>query len=117
MMHLLRKELSELINKQMLLSLVMSFIVISMLGSLMTNVMTNEFTDYGTVHIIDQDQTEFTQQIIDQLKEDSYTVDMASDFSEGVNQKHWNEAVLLPEGMTELLFEQHEQCQIHSYTL
>ncbi len=117
MMHLLRKELSELINKQMLISLVMSFIIIAMLGSLMTNVLTDEFTDYGTVRIIDQDQTEFTQKIIDRIQEDGYTVETASDFAEGVSQKHWSEAVLLPEGMTELLFVQHEQCQVHSYTL
>ena len=117
MMHLLRKELSELINKQMLISLVMSFVIISMLGSLMTTVLTDEFTDYGTVRLIDQDQTEFTQQIIDRLQEDGYTVEMASDFTEGVNQKHWSEATLLPEGMTDLLLVQHEQCQVHSYTL
>ena len=117
MMHLLRKELSELINKQMLISLAMSFFIIAMLGSLMTNVLTDEFTDYGTVRIIDQDQTEFTQQVIDKIKDDGYTVDMASDFSEGVNQKHWSEATLLPEGMTDLLLVQHEQCQVHSYTL
>ena len=116
-MHLLRKELSELINKQMLVSLVMSFVIISMLGSLMTTVLTDEFTDYGTVRLIDQDQTEFTQQIIDRLQEDGYTVEMASDFTEGVNQKHWSEATLLPEGMTDLLLVQHEQCQVHSYTL
>jgi len=116
-MHLLRKELSELINKQMLISLVMSFVIISMLGSLMTTVLTDEFTDYGTVRLIDQDQTEFTQQIIDRLQEDGYTVEMASDFTEGVNQKHWSEATLLPEGMTDLLLVQHEQCQVHSYTL
>ncbi|HAJ96649.1 MAG TPA: hypothetical protein DCO72_02790 [Ruminococcus sp.] len=117
MMHLLRKELSELVTRQMLISLVMSFIIISMLGSLMTNVLTDEFTDYGTVRMIDQDQTEFTQQIIDKLQEDGYTVQTASDFTEGVNQYHWSEATLLPEGMTDLLLVQHEQCQVHSYTL
>ena len=67
MRNLLRKELSELLNKQMLISLVVSFFIIMMLGTMMTSILGEEMTDSGTVRLIDQDQSSFSQQIIDKL--------------------------------------------------
>ena len=48
MKNLLKKELAELINKQMLLSLFVSFVVILMLGTLMTNLLKGEAEQSGT---------------------------------------------------------------------
>lgn len=115
-MHLLRKELSELINKQMLIGLSVSFVLIIVLGVLMTSTITGEWTESGTVHIIDNDRTAFTQSISDDLSERGYTVETAEDFETAVREKGWKDAVLLPEGMTETLLERHEACQLATYT-
>lgn len=114
MKNLLKKELSELLNKQMLISLVVSFVLILALGMLMTGVVTGEIEASGTLHIIDQDKTAFTQQIMERLEEKGYIVETGEDFKT-MAAAGWNEAVLLPEGMT-AAFERHESCALESYT-
>lgn len=114
MMHLLKKELTELINKQMLIGLATSFIIIIFLGIMMTTTITGEINESGTVRIIDKDKTEFTQLIAEYLTEKGYTVETGEDFAE--EAYHWSEAALLPEGLTAQLLERHEPCTIESYT-
>ena len=60
MMHLLKKELSELLTKQMLISLVVSLAVMFSLGFIVSNTMSSEELSGDTIRIIDQDKTEFT---------------------------------------------------------
>lgn len=114
MRNLLKKELSELLNKQMLLSLVVSFVIILTLGMLMTSAVTGEIESSGTLHIIDKDKTAFTQQVMMLLEEKGYTIETGEDF-ETMAAGGCSEAVLLPEGMT-AAFERHESCAIESYT-
>ena len=115
MRNLLRKELSELLNKQMLISLVVSFFIIMMLGTMMTSILGEEMTDSGTVRLIDQDQSSFSQQIIDKLEEDGYTVETGSDFEQMADTDGWKEAVVLPAGM-EAAFAAHETVKLPTYT-
>lgn len=116
MTHLLRKELSELINKQMIISLVVSFSIIMMMSVLMTTMVSQEMQASGTVHLIDRDQTEFTQQIIDRLEEQGYTVEQGEDFEAMAETSGWTEAVVLPAGLT-ASFERHEAAELESCTL
>ncbi len=117
MRHLLKKELSELLSKQMLISMVVSFILIVCLGQVMSTVITTEVTESGTVCVIDLDKTAFTQKIIASLEESGYTVKTGTDFATESAQNGWTEAILFPEGMTASLLENHEPCELQSYTL
>jgi len=119
MKNLLKKELSELLNKQMLLGLLVSFVLILMLGFVMTSTMTGTLEASGEVHIIDLDQTDFTKQLVTALEEKGYTVKIISDtqpYENILSQQNWNDAAVLPEGMTDLLLNQHQACQIDSVT-
>ncbi len=119
MMHLLKKELAELLNKQMLLGLMVSFILIVMLGGVMTSTVSETVEENQEIHIIDLDQTEFTQQIFEKLKEKGYTVNISTDldaYESIMTEKHWNDAAVLPKGMTEKFLHQHEACEIDSIT-
>lgn len=116
MSHLLKKELSELINKQMLIGLAVSFFLIVFLGMLMTSTISEEMVESGTVRIIDQDRTEFTQRIAAFLEEKGYSVETADDFATAAEEKGWTDAALLPAGLTEALLERHEACTIESYS-
>ena len=120
MMHLLKKELSELLNKQMLLGLLVSFILIIMLGTVMTSTVTGTLEASGEVHIIDLDQTDFTAQIKSKLEEEGYTVKLTTEnqpYEEVIlSEQNWNDAAVLPEGLTDSLLNQHEACQIDSVT-
>ncbi len=120
MSHLLKKELSELLNKQMLLGLLVSFILIVMLGFVMTSTVSGTLEESGEVHIIDLDQTDFTNQIVSKLEEKGYTVKSVSDtrpYEVILSEQNWNDAAVLPEGLTDLLLNQQEACQIDSVTV
>lgn len=120
MSNLLKKELSELLNKQMLMGLMVSFILIIMLSSVMTSTVSGTLESLGEVHIIDLDQTEFTQQVIAELEKENYTVKTISDdraYEFILSEQDWNDAALFPAGMTELLCNQHQPCQIDSITV
>ena len=119
MSHLLKKELSELLNKQMLLGLLVSFILIVMLGFVMTSIVSGTIEESGEVHIIDLDQTDFTGQIVSKLEEKGYTVKKISEnqpYEVILSEQNWNDAAVLPEGMTDLLLNQQKACQIDSVT-
>ncbi|MBR1898499.1 MAG: ABC transporter permease [Oscillospiraceae bacterium] len=117
MTHLLKKELSELFNKQMLISLAVSFFIIVILGVLMTTTVSGEIADTGTVRIIDCDDTAFTHDVAAYLEEQGYTVLTGTDFAQEADAHHWTDAVLFPAGMTEALLERHESCTIESYSV
>ena len=89
MLNLLRKELSELMNKQMLISLIVSVVMIILVGGLMMNMITQEMSESGILHIIDQDQTPFTQEVADKLREKGYTVETGDDFETMVQTADW----------------------------
>ncbi len=111
MMHLLKKELTELINKQMLLGLAGTLVLIVMMGFIMTSTVSESLEVSGELHIVDNDDTEFTRSVIAALEEDGYTVDLCSETSDlqfttdaiyrSVMQKfYWEEAVVIPKGFT-----------------
>lgn len=126
MKNLLRKELSELLNSQMLMGLAVSFILIVLLGFVMTSTMSETMEASGEVHMIDQDQTGFTQQIADYLEEQGYAVRTVSgnsenlenpenpDYTAVLKEQGWKEAVVLPSGLTEQLLQEHQTCELHA---
>ena len=115
MMNLLRKELSELMNKQMLISLVLSFFIIVMVGSMMTSLISKEMTESGTLHIIDLDNSDFTHTLEDKLREKGYEIEFGDDFETKAQSDGWTEAVVLPEGM-EAAFARHESVELPVYS-
>lgn len=120
MKNLLKKELSELLNKQMLLGLLVSFILIIMLGFVMTSTVSGTLETSGEIHIIDLDNTDFTRQIAEKLQEKGYLVEITTEnqaYEIILEQQHWNEAVVLPEGLTDSLLFQNQACVLDSITV
>ncbi|MBD5143890.1 MAG: ABC transporter permease [Ruminococcus sp.] len=119
MKNLLKKELSELLNKQMLLGLLVSFILIIMLGFVMTSTVSGTLETGEEIHIIDLDNTEFTQQIITRLEEKGYLVEFTTEnkpYEIILEEQNWNEAVVLPEGITDNLLSENQTCELNSIT-
>lgn len=120
MLNLLKKELMELINKQMLLGLVGTLILIVLMGVIMTNTVSDSLESSGEVHIVDCDDTEFTRSIISALEEDGYTVILECGKKGGItwamSNQDWKEAVVIQKGFTESVLEQHTAGNIDSVT-
>ncbi|MBR3631214.1 MAG: hypothetical protein IKN55_12190 [Oscillospiraceae bacterium] len=116
MMHLLKKELSELITRQMVISLVVSLAVLLLLGYVMRNSMNSEEFSGDTIRIVDQDRTDFTGRVIDRLKDKGYEIVQGGDFEAMVESDGWKNAVEFPAGMTAALLERHEPAELVTHT-
>ena len=73
--NLLKKELAELVNTQMILSLVVTLVVFMMLGNFMKTTIDDavEKTSNYTIRISDREDTEFTQDMLEAIK--SFAID------------------------------------------
>ena len=111
-MHLLRKELGELITKQMLLGLAAMFLVIVMIGLVMTSAVSDTILTGGELSIIDLDETAFTEKLIAALEDDGYTVRVekpgadTTDFASIMEKNGWKEAAVITNGFTSQLLEE-----------
>ena len=63
MMQLLRKDLGELINKQMLLGLLATFLILITIGFVMTTTVSETMEHSGELYLVDLDDTDFTAQL------------------------------------------------------
>ncbi len=121
MLNLLKKELMELINKQMLLGLVGTLVLIVLMGVIMTNTVSDSLESSGELHIVDCDDTEFTRSVIASLEEDGYTVEVKHEEDYGLggfetHKMNWKEAAIIQKGFTESVLEQYTAGNIDSVT-
>lgn len=120
MLNLLKKELMELINKQMLLGLAGTLILIVLMGVIMTNTVSDSLESSGELHIIDHDDTEWTRSIIAALEADGYVVETAPIVKNQcalMDENGWKEAVLIRHGFTQQVLEQGTAGKVSSLTV
>ena len=116
MMHLLKKELSELLTKQLLISLVVSLAIMISLGFIMRNAFDSEELTGDTIRIVDMDKTDFTGKVLERLKKKGYEIKTGDSFEQMAESDGWKNAVEFPAGMTEKLLEQHESAELVAHT-
>ena len=112
--NLLKKELSELINIQMLLSLVLTMGIFMILGNVMTSSIDEaiDSTKNVTINISDRDQTDFTkaiEQALLDINDDpdentnvklKYFDTTGDDYAKILEDNDINNIVIIPEGFT-----------------
>lgn len=106
--NLLKKELSELITAQMILSLVFVLIVFFMTGNIMQS-FTDEITEEANnpkINICDMDDTDFTSEMIESFKDSGSAVNMISvsgdDYAAVFDkQDSLKSFVIIPKGFTD----------------
>lgn len=112
--NLLKKELSELINKQMIISLIATMAIFMILGSVMTESISevSEETKSISINISDRDKTEFTNNLMKSLEElNSETTDLkiktfeteGDDYAAILSDNDIENIVIIPEGFTAAL--------------
>lgn len=118
MKNLLKKELSELMNTQFLLSLLVTFILVAAVGLVMTTTLSETVSESGEIHLIDNDRTEFTQKLVQELEADGYRVLCAQGdaYQDILSENGWSEAAVLPAGFTDTLLVQKQQADLESIT-
>ncbi len=104
-LNLLKKELRELINAQMIIGLVFTVGMLLAVGNMMSNVMDDAVSETGTVNISDRDDTEFTRNIISTLESAGFEVNRVSedntDRAKLLESAGCDSLIIIPEGFTD----------------
>lgn len=107
--NLLKKELSELINLQMILGLVVALGIFMILGGIMDTTIdeAKEETTNVTIRLCDRDDTEYTQELIKSIKEDGNNVRLfdtdGDDYAAILKDNDIKDLIIIPEGFTAAL--------------
>ncbi len=114
---LLKKELRELINMQMILGLVITVVMLLVVGNVMSGVMDDAATETGVVNIIDRDKSMLTQQyIIEVLEDTGYTVNLVEaendDPAKLLSEAGCDSLLIIPQGFYESLKNSDEPLQL-----
>lgn len=107
--NLLKKELSELINAQMIFSLIFSLAIFMIMGNVMQSV-TKEIAEdsvHPKVNICDLDDTDFTKDMIESFRINGSDVNIVSvkneDYASAFSGSDMKSYVVLPKGFTDEL--------------
>lgn len=106
--NLLKKELRELINAQLIIGLVMTAGILFMMGQIMGEAVETAAEKSGKLVIADQDDTDYTKQMLDALREAGYELQMVEadepDRAALMNKLDVEGLVIIPEGFTDEVF-------------
>jgi ABC-2 type transport system permease protein len=100
--NLLKKELSELITAQAIVSMVFVVVLLIVMGQLMGNAMEEGF-DTSTITVCNRDTSEFTEEVLNEIIADGSTVinyvDISGDdYASELERLGIKNAVIIPEG-------------------
>ncbi|MDE7098876.1 MAG: ABC transporter permease [Ruminococcus sp.] len=102
--NLLKKELAELINMQTILSIVVSLLMFVILGNVMSDTMEEAIKQEYTLNIADHDNTDFTANLIDRLREYGAEVklyDADGEYADILASTGQESIIILPEGFSD----------------
>ena len=105
--NLLKKELSELINKQMIISLVFVLSIFLIMGNVMQSA-TNEIVNDAKnpqINVCDMDDTDFTHEMLNSFKSSDTKIKTVNvngdDYASAFKDKDIKSFVIIPKGFTE----------------
>ena len=109
--NLLKKELSELVNAQMILGLVVSLTLFWLMGNVMQSV-TNELVEdskNANVYVCDMDDSELTHELLSKMESDGAKVNRVTvnndDYAAALKDKDYKSFVVLPKGFADTVKE------------
>ena len=109
--NLLKKELSELVNAQMILGLVVSLTLFWLMGNVMQSV-TNELVEDSkntNVYVCDMDDSELTHELLSKMESDGAKVNRVTvnndDYAAALKDKDYKSFVVLPKGFADTVKE------------
>lgn len=114
--NLLKKELSELITKQAIISMIFVLVLFVFMGQIMGHSMEEGF-DTSTLNICIKDDSDFTKNVIDRIKADETTelniVDIQSDnYYDELERLDLKYVVIIPEGYGDTIVNEKKSGQL-----
>lgn len=118
--NLLKKELAELINKQMIIGLAVMMIILMFLGSIMKTTV-SEAIDQSmyTINLADMDDTELTKELINSLQEKNVKIKLydgceEDEYPEFLSKNELKNIIIIPEGFTDSILNDKEDTELIS---
>lgn len=105
--NLLKKELTELINVQMIATLAIMMTIFMIMGNLMTDAIQDvvDEASHPVINISDMDNTDLTKQLLSTLESAASEVNVfdvnSDDYAEVLNSNNIKNLVIIPKGFTE----------------
>ena len=105
--NLLKKELKELINAQMIISLVVVMVLLMAVGRLMTTTINEATKAEYKISLSDRDDTDFTRKMLESLKEKGAVITLTDtegdDYAKILSENNLDSIIIIPEGFTDLI--------------
>lgn len=121
--NLLKKELLELLNKQMILGLAVTLVILMLVGNIMKTTIDEAVNTTYTINLLDNDNTETTAELIDRIEKSGAKIKFMTDntgeevkgdaYSKILGDNGVENFVIIPKGFTEA-YENGEKPQINS---
>lgn len=123
--NLLKKELIELINKQMIFGLVITCLILMAVGSVMGSAIDSAEESVSNVNLCDMDNTEFTKSILSDLKAmnvkvkqvDSNDFSSASSPEKAMKKYDISGLIVIPKGFTDTIIKDGKIASLQSYSI
>ncbi len=114
---LLKKELKELLNFQTVITMAAMLIILSVLGEFMGNAMEDSTdAEKGSVAICDDDNTEFTSDLINQIELSGYNVELKANSSDDkaklLDDAEADYIIIIPQGFTKSILKDKQAADI-----
>ncbi len=109
--NLLKKELTELINRQMIIGIVIMCVLFSVIGQVMESTVDEISKNQYKINVMDCDDTDFTKSIFDDMKAMNADINMigkeysGKEFKDIMKENDINSLVVIPAGFTKDLLE------------
>lgn len=109
--NLLKKELMELLNKQMIFGIVIMLVLFSIIGQVMHSSIEEISKNQYKINVMDCDDTDFTKSIFDDMKSMNADIKMigkefsGKEFQDIMKENDIESLVVIPEGFTKDLLE------------
>lgn len=114
--NLLKKELRELITKQVIVSMVVMLVLLIGLGKVMGTTMDEAMNSGKKIKLCDMDNTEFTQSLIDVLESDENEIELVSlqseDYAAEMARLELDGLVVIPSGFTDKVLVSKERASL-----
>lgn len=117
--NLLKKEIKDLVNLQMIMGIVVVMMLFFMLGNVMGSTMDEVSKMGSTINLCDRDNTALTAEIIDMMKENDTEIKLVDsqgdDYAAILSANDIDNLVIIPEGFSEA-FEKGEKPEVINIT-
>lgn len=116
--NLLKKELSELINKQMIIGLAVTMVILMLVGNIMKTTISDAVSQTYSINLCDRDNTDLTDSLKTMLENSGATLHFyesdSDDYSAILKENNIRNLIIIPKGFSDTILVDSSQAELIS---